>query len=279
MKRYFFLACCLVSFSVPAVAAPKAAKTSQLTVAQIINKNVAARGGLKAWRAVNTLTLSGRMEAGGKEDPELPFVMRMKRPHKSRLEIRFEEQTALQVYDGHQGWKVRPFLGRDDEVEPYTTAEAREAASWQELDGPLVDYAKKGTKVSLLGNEVVEGHKTYKLKLTMKSGEHRNVWIDASSFLERRIDGEPRKMDGKMRNVTVYYRDYQKEHGLMLPHTFETVIDGGKQPYKMYIEHVAVNQPMEDALFAKPSLALVHASGQTPAAAQPAAVSKAEKRP
>lgn len=260
MKQLLCLACWIVSYAVPAVAAPNAAEDlGKVSVAMIIDKHVAARGGLDAWRAVNTLTLSGRMEVGGQEDSDLPFVMKMKRPHKGRMEIRFEDQTALQVYDGSQGWKFRPFLGRDD-VEPYTDDEAREAAAWEELDGPLVDYARKGTKVSLLGIEVLEGRKAYKLKLTMKGGDERKIWIDAATFLERRMDDVPRKVDGRLRGVTVYYRDYRKEGGLMMPHVFETVVEGDRQPYKMYIEDVSVNEPMDEALFLKPDPAMVRAS-------------------
>jgi len=266
MKRSLFLVSVLVAVAASTAVAPAVAKTSKpaaqtkqtvtksaLTAAQIINKNVAARGGLKAWRAVQTLTLTGRLEAGGKKNETLPFVMKMKRPHMSRLEIAFQDQTAFQVFDGEQGWKVRPFLGRDD-PEPYTPAEEKEAAGWQELDGPLVDYAKKGTKVSVIGMQSVEGHKTYELKLTLKNGDERHVWIDAKSFLERKIDGEPRKLDGKMRDVAIYYRDYTKEQGLTMPRVLETVVDGALQPHKMYIDHVAINQPMEKALFAKPGL-------------------------
>jgi len=39
----------------------------------------------------------------------------------------------------------------------------------------------------------VEGHQAYKLKLGMKNGEERHVWVDAATFLERKIDGDPEK--------------------------------------------------------------------------------------
>lgn len=252
MIRYFLMACGLVSLAAVAAGDIPPAKMS---ATQIVERNVAARGGLTAWRAVNTLTLSGRLEAGGRKNTELPFVMQMKRSHKSRLEIRFRDQTAVQVYDGQQGWKIRPFLGRN-EVEPFTTDETRAAAAWEELDGPLVDYERKGTKVTLLGTETVEGKQAYKLKLALKDGSERQVWVDAKSFLELKIEGTPRKMDGKLRNVVIYYRDYKTADGLTTPRVFETVVEGVKQPHKMSIEQVAVNRPMDDALFAKPQLAL-----------------------
>lgn len=261
MKRFFFFVGILVSAAATAAVTPDAAKTSKLSADQIIKKNVTAHGGLKAWRAVNTLTMSGRLEAGGKKNEALPFVMKMKRPNMSRLEITFQDQTALQVFDGERGWKVRPFLGHND-AEPYTSAEEKMASGWQELDGPLIDYAKKGTKVKLLGMQAVEGHKAYKLELTLKNGEERHVWIDAKSFLERKIDGDPRKMDGKFHNVAIYYRDYKTQKGLTMPQVFETVVDGVQQPHKMYIEHVAVNQPMKNDLFAKPGQAFAKVSAQ-----------------
>ena len=73
MKRFLFLtgvwafalAFGLVSVAASAAVSPTATTKVKFTATQIVAKNVAARGGLKAWRAVNTLTLAGRMEAGG----------------------------------------------------------------------------------------------------------------------------------------------------------------------------------------------------------------------
>jgi outer membrane lipoprotein-sorting protein len=249
------LASAPVAFAASTAGTAQAAAASHLSAAQIVDRNVAARGGLQAWRAVSTIKMSGELEAGGTKNTKLPFVMTMKRPHKSRFEIRFNDQTAFQVYDGAQGWKVRPFLGRN-EVDPYTPAEANSAAASAELDGPLIDYASKGTKVDVLGMDSVEGHRAYVLKLTTKDNASRRVWIDAASFLELKIDGEPRKLDGKMHDVAIFYRDYRKENGLVIPHTLETAVVGGKQTHKLTIEHVAVNPPLDDALFAKPHLAM-----------------------
>jgi len=261
MRRFFVTACCLATLASSAALAADNAPASNLTAAQLAEKNVAARGGLAAWRAVSTLTMSGQLDAGGKSDVQLPFVMKLKRQHKSRLEIRFQDQTAVQVYDGAQGWKVRPFLGRDD-AEPYTPAEAKAATSWEELDGPLVDYASKGTKVELLRTEVVEGRDTYRLRLTMKNGDQRDLWIDAKTFLEVKLDGEPRKLDGKMHKVAIFYRDYKSESGLTTPRVLETVVEGVKRTRKMNITRIVVNEPMQDALFQKPQLALAKATSR-----------------
>jgi outer membrane lipoprotein-sorting protein len=261
MKSLLVLSCCIAGLVAPAARAAEAKRAAGLSAEQIVARNVKARGGLEAWRAVRTLKMSGEMDAGGTTDAQLPFVLSMKRPRKSRLEITFAGKNATQVYDGSQGWKVRPFLNRDD-VEPFTQAEARSAASTAELDGPLVDYAKKGTRVELAGNEKVEGKETYKLKLTLKSGEKRFVWVDKKTFLEAKTSGEPRKLDSRPHDVAIYYRDYRKVSGLKVPYVLETVVQGVKKSHKMTFHTVTVNPPLEDALFARPSAMVAKASGR-----------------
>src|SRR5712692_420468 len=141
-----------------AIAANVPDTPATLTAAQIVDKNVAARGGLQAWKAVQTLSLSGKLEAGGTQNTELPFALEMKRPRKTRLELQFNGQTAVQVYDGVNGWKLRPFLNRH-QVEPYTPEELKAASMQADLDGPLMDYKAKGTKVEVQGIQPVEGRR------------------------------------------------------------------------------------------------------------------------
>jgi hypothetical protein len=280
-----------LAFAVSIAAAPNTPPTqSNLSAAEIVDKNVAARGGLQAWRAVQTMSMAGKLGAGGNqratlavpspipgktlnpkslpsrptEEVQLPFVMEMKRSRKMRLELQFNGQTAIQVYDGTNGWKVRPFLNRR-EVEPYTTEEMKTASMQQDLDGPLVDYAAKGTKIELAGMEKVEDRDTYKLKLTMKNGESIHVWIDAQTFLETKIEGQPRRLDGIYHPVEVYYRDYRPVKGLQVPFLLETKIlpvtqnaKGPREPAipteKIIVEKVEMNPKLDESLFSKPQV-------------------------
>jgi len=242
----------LLAASLLCVAAAAAgAAAPSLTAEQIVDKNVQARGGLQAWRAVQTLTLTGKIDAGGKDNHELPFIMRLKRPNQSRMEVVFNGQTAVQVYDGTHGWKVRPFLNRN-EVENYTPDQLKAAAAEDALDGPLVDYAAKGSRIESVGLEAVEGKPAYHLKVTTRSGHQRNLWVDANTFLEVKIEGEPRILDGKPHKVAIFYRDFKNEHGLLVPGVTETVVEGVKASHKLQVTQVGVNEHFDDALFQKP---------------------------
>jgi len=268
--------------------APGTSPAAKLSPADIVAKNVAARGGLQAWHAVQAMSMSGKMGAGGNrraallvpepgkkghqsvapqrpsEEFQLPFVMELARPRKMRLELEFNGQTAIQVFDGTNGWKVRPFLNRR-EVEPYTAEEMKLASAQSDLDGPLVDYAAKGTTIDLDGIEKVEDRDNYKLKLTLKSGQETHVWVDAETFLETKIEGQPRRLDGTYHPVEVYYRDYRSVSGLRIPFVLETKVlpvaktaTGVKDPpvpvEKLIIEKVIVNPKFDDSQFSKPKI-------------------------
>jgi hypothetical protein len=249
------------------MAAPK------LTATQIVDKNVAARGGLSAWRAVQTMEMKGKLEAGGnqrstlpvagqqeaakvvpsrpKEQALLPFVMDLERGRKSRIELEFKGQTAVQVYDGTNGWKLRPFLNRH-EVEKFTPEELKAASMQTDLDGLLIDYAAKGSTVALEGTEPVEGRPAYKLKVTDKNGNARHVWVDAESFLETKVEGVPRRLDGKYHPTATYLRDYRTVSGLMMPFVMETEVEGVRDTEKILIETIVANPKLDASRFAMP---------------------------
>ena len=252
------------ALATPAPTTARAPALPALTAAQIVERNATARGGLTAWKAVQTLSWKGKMGAGGttymtvspkgrlqqkvREEMQLPYRLEFKRPLKSRLELDFNGQTAVQVYDGVKGWKRRPYLGRDA-WEAYSADELQQAAAEPGIDGYLIDYASKGAKVELTGIDKVEGHAAYKLKVTRNDGQVRQVWVDGQSFLELKVDGAPRRLDGKLRAVAVYLRDYKPDQGLMVPHLQETVVQGVPKSEKVTIESVTVNPPLDDARF------------------------------
>jgi hypothetical protein len=281
-----------LAFAISIAAAGENPTGSNLSASAIVEKNVSARGGLQAWRAVQTMSMAGKMGAGGNQratlpvppqqhgpmpaikslpqqrpvdEVQLPFLMELARPRKMRLELQFNGQTAIQVFDGANGWKVRPYLNRR-EVESYTPDEMKVASKQSDLDGPLVDYAAKGTKVELAGMEKVEDRDTYKLKMTMKDGNAMNVWIDAKTFLETKIEGQPRRLDGVYHPVEIYYRDYRPVDGLQIPFVLETKVLPVSQPGQKYVtpavpsektifEKVVVNPKLDPAHFSKPQVA------------------------
>jgi len=280
----------IVSFTVAlavlaAVAADTTSARANMSAAEVVSKNIAARGGLQAWRAVQSISMEGKLAAGGnqrahvpqpmpgktkrriptdvrpKDEAELPFTLDLQRPRKQRLELLFNGKKALQVYDGSNGWKLRPYLNRM-EVEPFTKEELDASSRQPDLDGYLIESASKGTQVALDGVENVEDRETYKLKLTLKDGRALHVWVDSQTFLETKIEGVPRRLDGVEHPVEVYYRDYRTVDGLKIPFVLETrvlpVANAGRSMYssfppeKIAVERVLINPKLDATLFTKP---------------------------
>ena len=268
----------------------------KLTAAEIVDRNIAARGGRPAWHNLQTIAMSGQLEAGGNnrttapvanqrpgtnqapaqrpaEQIRLPFRMEMARGRRLRIEVDFRHDTAVQLFDGAAGWKLRPFLNRR-EVEPYTDDESRSIATQSELDGPLVDYTRKGTRIDLEATDTIEGRNAYRLKLTLKNGASFHLWIDAATFLETRMEGTPRRLDGVYRPVEIYYRDFRTVGGLKLPFVLETRVVGpapkaGVPPViisteQIRIDKIDLNPKLPDARFTKADLLAAAATPPAP---------------
>lgn len=244
------LAACL---ALPALAgAPDPAPG--MTAAQVVEKNVAARGGLEAWRKIQTMAWAGHIESGNVPGAVLPFVLEMKRPDKTRFEVHVQNQKSVRMYDGSHGWKLHPTRDGQPALQPYTAEELKFAHGAEGIDGPLMDYQAKGVSVALEGVDEVGGNKAYRLSVKLPSGASHHVWIDAQSFLEVESDREAHNAVGMSGTVTVHYRDYRTIDGLQIPFMIESGGSASQATDKMVIDRIALNPPLEDWMFARPEV-------------------------
>jgi len=242
MTKKTLLACAAAA----ALALPAAAQT----VDEIIAKNVEARGGIKTLKAANTVRMAGRMTVG--PGLEAPFVLEQKRPNRMRLDITFQGMTGTQAYDGGSAWMVMPFMGKKD-PEKVPDEDAQAFAEQADFDGVLVDYKDKGHAVDLIGKEPVEGSEAYKLKVTMKDGAIRYIYIDAEAYLEIKTEGK-RKIRGSEVEGESSIGDYKEVAGMMMPHAVESGAKGSPQKQKLTIDKIEVNVPIDDTRFVMPEV-------------------------
>jgi hypothetical protein len=262
MIRHIAIILLLASQSIAAVTAGgDIAAVPKLSVGQIVEKNVAARGGLEAWRKVQTMVWLGHLQSGTAAIAA-PFVMQMKRPDKMRFEITVDNQKSIRAFDGRQGWKVRPPRTGGATLAPFSDEEVRFAKDAPGMDGPLIDHEAKGIGVELEGSDTVEGREAYRLAVKLPSGATRHLWIDAKTFLEIKYDRESRGA-GRTGTISVLYRDYRPISGLQIPMATETMGADGRVGDRMVIDRVLLNPPLDDSQFASPG-------GRSRHSAQPA---------
>jgi hypothetical protein len=219
------------------------------TVDELVARNAAARGGAAAWKAVSALRLAGRMDVG--QGMLVPYVLEQKRPHKMRLDLVFDGETVVQCSDGQSGWKLEPFRGRTT-PEPLSAEELAEAAGPGDIDGLLLDYAKRGHVVELEGREKVQDRETFRLKVTLPGGAVRWVSLDAETGLEVKVEAR-RRLVGRERRIETFYYDWQTTGGLLIPHRLESRTEGVKAQHLLTVETVHVDPPIDDARFARPT--------------------------
>jgi len=218
------------------------------TADELIAKNIAARGGLDNLKAVQTMRLTGAMKAGG---DSMPSVLELKRPNMSRWEFTVEGQTAVEAFDGKSGWTWIPFAGQT-EPQPMSEEESLDAEQQADLDGPLVDYQKKGSKVELLGHDPDFRPEDWKLKVTLKSGEVRFVYLDPKTFLQT-VSVLRRKVEGHDVEVRSELGDYRKVGTVVLPHSFKASTSDGGQAQTLQFERIDLNVPIDDGRFLMPT--------------------------
>lgn len=167
-----------VSLAVAGIAWTAAAPSQ--TADELIAKNIEARGGLEKIQAIQSMRLTGTLTVG---DAAMPSVLEVKRPNKTRWEFTPGSQMVVQAYDGRVAWAIAPFAGRP-EAEPMSPEDSKDMELQADMDGPLVDYRAKGHRVEVMWVEKIGGRDTWRLKVTLKNGEMRDIFLGLKTHLQ-----------------------------------------------------------------------------------------------
>ncbi|MBK9061900.1 MAG: hypothetical protein IPL89_01665 [Acidobacteria bacterium] len=232
----------------PPPSAP-AKPAAEPTADEIVGRYVTARGGMEKLKALQTLRQEGRISAGADRNG---LVMReIKRPGKIRFEFTVQGVTSVFASDGQRGWKVNPLEGEMGvkAMPEEALIDAREQA---DIDGPLVDWKSKGSRIELVGREIVGGHEAWKLKVTLKSGGVLTAYVEVKSANLVRTDAT-RLVRGRRVSVETTFGDYRKTGGILFPHLVEVRAAGRPQLLRIVVDKVEVNPPLSDARFTPPS--------------------------
>ena len=222
------------------------------TLDELVSKNIEAKGGADALRALQSLRLTGKLLVD-QGQIELAYVQMKKRPGEVRTEGTLQGMTQIEAYDGKEGWKISPFQGRKD-PEKMSTDDVKALMEDAEIDGPLVDWKAKGSTVDYLGTEDVDGTPAYKVKVVRKNGDVSFVFLDPDHFLEIRVVTQ-RIKHGAQEEVETDLGDYEKTGGVFIPTSIESGRKGDPDKLKIIIDKAEANVPADEAIFHFPTAA------------------------
>lgn len=223
-----------------------AAFAADMTADDIIAKNLEARGGKDKVLAIKTAKLTAKVMNHG---TEMPGTLEWKRPNLLLMEFQVQGQDVKQGYDGQTAWYIMPLMGTKD-PQKMSEDDAKDIIEQADFDGPLVNYKEKGNTVELVGSEDVEGTPAYKLKLTLKSGDVRYIFIDKDSFLELKATAMM-KREGNEMQIDSLSGDYKEVNGLMMPFSIETRVKDQVMS-QITIDKIELDVPIDDAIFKMP---------------------------
>jgi outer membrane lipoprotein-sorting protein len=223
----------------------------ELSVDQIIERHVAALGGMDKLRAIQNMTMTGTASMMNGH-VEVPLTIRVKRPAYMRMDMTMQGQTFVQAFDGNTAWMLNPLSGSPDpqQANEEDAKSARDDADF--IDGSLVDYRAKGNSVDLAGIEDVDGAPAYKLKVTRKSGSVQDVYLDAKTFLPIKTTSTRKQHDNEVAYES-FPGNYKPVNGVMMPFSLSQKMNGHSM-MELTIDKAEVNTPMDASIFQIPEV-------------------------
>jgi hypothetical protein len=209
------------------------------TADEVVNKYLNAIGGKDAWKKVNSMKVTGSMDAQG---TKIPVVYTKVQNTGLRQDITLMGMSGYVIMTPAGGWTYMPFAGQQ-KPEAMTADDVKEGLDELDVQGILVDYKDKGHTIELVGKEDVEGTECFKLKVTLKGGNIRTLFFDPSSFYMIR-EVAKMKANGQEGEQTVNFSNFQKlPEGIVVPWSIGTPFG------ELKVEKYEVNSKIDPSLF------------------------------
>lgn len=216
------------------------------TVDEIIAKNIDAMGGKEKLSAVNSVYMEVTMQAMGSESPTTITVLNGKA---TRTDFEMMGSKMVNVYTDKGGWQINPMAG-SSAATPLPDDQYK-AGEEQIYVSPLLDYASKGEKVELIGQEKMGDANTFKIKCTNKDSAETFYYIDATSFYIIGVEKTVSLMGQEMQLI-INYSDFRKtDDGIVFPYANETNY-GSQFSITSAVKKIEINKPVDPAIFEMP---------------------------
>jgi hypothetical protein len=224
------------------------AMVSAQSADDILKRHVDARGGYERIKAIQSVKITRTVVT---QFSELEVVILKKRPQSFRVEQSAPGQPPVfRAVTPAAVWDLAG--GKLTNRSPLSAAEARDLDG--DFDGPLVDWKKKGHVVELAGRESLPGADAFKIQVTTKNGVARTFYIDAATYLVRRITGVTNLPGDRKANLETDILSHKEAGGVKFPADIQEDRTGAGpvQTIVSYTKAIEINVPIDDALFAPP---------------------------
>jgi len=224
--------------------APAAAPAAALTVEQVIDKHVQAKGGRAAWDAVRTLRLTGKCTAFSETHP---CTLLRSRPGRFRLDHHFGSKRVVLAHDGDGGWQDSEWTQQG--AMRAQGADAAVLLRESDFATALFDWKERGYEVKLLERADVDGVPALGVELKRADGRTETWYLDPRTYLEIARDS-PGSDFGRAVPARTWYEDFRRVGGVMIPHHVES--QWYTRERVMDFDRAEINAEFDESLFRLP---------------------------
>ena len=226
--------------------AQKETTDSKITLEGILERHYEAKGGKEAWDSVNTLKFTGNMYA---KEATFKTAAVYKRPDMCRLDFQAGRLYFMESYNGEIAWQMNPADNKGPQI--LKGKRAKEMVDTCDFEGPLVDHKKKGHKIKYLGEKESDGRSAYVLQVTLETGNIDTYYLDTKTYLPFMVKGSTTLQDQTV-NTTVKVGEYIETGDIVIPFSYEFIVDGSSSPETLKITTIELNKDMDDNIFGLP---------------------------
>lgn len=224
-------------------------KPKILTVDDVIQANIKARGGAENWAEVKNITMEGIYVSFS--EPE-PFKVWRQRPDLYRFDSVRIRKTVIHAYDGQNAWWINPLFGppfAKPGIIPSQNNLDKVTLRERFFEPVFWNYQTKSHQVVLEGQEIFDDKDCYKLKVTLAEETIEYWYIDAESFLEVGMTGDTYDF-GIKNSLETFFSNYQDVDGLKFPFLIES--EYGQRYRSMEIEQIDISTEIDPSVFVMP---------------------------
>ncbi len=220
---------------------------SAQTADEIVAKYIDAMGGRENISKVTSLVTESTLDVMGSQGTLKETILVGKG---AKTEIDVMGTQVVQCVTDTAGWAINPMTGNYN-AEPMPKEQFDASKDGIYLLGAFQDYAAKGYKLNLVGQEMVNNVNANKIVVTSPDSIVTEYYFDPETgFLIQAIVNS--QMGGQTMQITVTYSDYRKsDNGVAIPYKLEQNY-GGQFFLVSNVTKADFNVDVDPAIFVKP---------------------------
>ena len=232
------IVCLYILLGLPFIAASQ-------KVDEIIEKHIAAHGGVDKWNKVNSLKITGTFTAFSIEKDYMCYKTKSGSYYG---DFSLGEFNVVESFDGKSGWTIDPWQ-EITYARNINSDEANVFMQKAEFFTPFFNYKSKGYSVEDIGKDTIDGIELFVLKLTKTNGKVETWYLNSKTYLEYCCKSDWVDFASAVPSE-VFFDDFRNVDGLIIPFFSDRTF--WQRDRILQIEKIEINPEIDPDIYIMP---------------------------